>query len=152
MDKMTKLNLYFAYGSNTNLQQMENRCPNAELVGLAKLKGYKLAYRAGFLTVLKDARFKTTVAAWQITPDHEESLDVYEGYPKLYGKKTLQAKTGLFKKENGLIYTMQPPYNNCISMPSESYHSCCMQGYSDCGIDTEQLEMALYEVFKESHI
>ena len=31
--------LYIAYGSNINLEQMANRCPNSKVVGKEMLKG-----------------------------------------------------------------------------------------------------------------
>ena len=34
---------YFAYGSNLNFEQMAYRCPEATVVGTAKLDGYELA-------------------------------------------------------------------------------------------------------------
>ena len=34
--------LYFAYGSNINLEQMAVRCPAAQVVGPAVLDGYEL--------------------------------------------------------------------------------------------------------------
>ena len=37
---------YFAYGSNLNFDQMVYRCPEATVVGIAKLNGYELAFRA----------------------------------------------------------------------------------------------------------
>ena len=37
--------LYFAYGSNINLDQMAFRCPNAEVEGPVTLDGYRLAFR-----------------------------------------------------------------------------------------------------------
>ena len=37
--------LYFAYGSNINLQQMEQRCPAARPVGPVILDGYELRFR-----------------------------------------------------------------------------------------------------------
>ena len=37
--------LYFAYGSNMNLDQMAYRCPDAEVVGRCVLKDYRLAFR-----------------------------------------------------------------------------------------------------------
>ena len=42
---------YFAYGSNLNFDQMAYRCPEATVVGTAKLDGYELAFRRGYLTV-----------------------------------------------------------------------------------------------------
>ena len=43
---------YFAYGSNLNFEQMAYRCPEATVVGTAKLDGYELAFRRGYLTIL----------------------------------------------------------------------------------------------------
>lgn len=43
---------YFAYGSNLNFDQMAYRCPEATVVGTAKLDGYELAFRRGYLTIL----------------------------------------------------------------------------------------------------
>ena len=37
--------LYFAYGSNINLEQMAIRCPAAQVVGPAVLDGYELLFR-----------------------------------------------------------------------------------------------------------
>ncbi len=35
-------NLYFAYGSNLDLEQMAQRCPDAEIVGPVRLENYEL--------------------------------------------------------------------------------------------------------------
>ena len=43
---------YFAYGSNLNFDQMAYRCPESTVVGTAKLDGYELAFRRGYLTIL----------------------------------------------------------------------------------------------------
>ena len=37
--------LYFAYGSNINLEQMEYRCPAAKAVGPVILENYELLFR-----------------------------------------------------------------------------------------------------------
>ena len=39
--------LYFAYGSNINLGQMEYRCPDASVVGPVVLEGWELLFRRG---------------------------------------------------------------------------------------------------------
>ena len=41
----TEEKLYFAYGSNMNLNQMEFRCPDAEAVDTVRLEGYRLTFR-----------------------------------------------------------------------------------------------------------
>ena len=39
-------NLYFAYGSNLDLEQMAQRCPDAEIVGPVRLENYELRFRS----------------------------------------------------------------------------------------------------------
>ena len=44
--------LYFAYGSNINLEQMAYRCPDASVVGPVTLEGWELLFRrGGFATI-----------------------------------------------------------------------------------------------------
>ena len=44
--------LYFAYGSNINLDQMRYRCPDASVYGQAVLDNYDLRFRgSGVATV-----------------------------------------------------------------------------------------------------
>ena len=40
----TNEKLYFAYGSNMNLNQMAFRCPDSEVVDTVRLEGYRLAF------------------------------------------------------------------------------------------------------------
>ena len=55
---MSDRTLYFAYGSNINLEQMVYRCPDAEVVGPAMLENYELLFRqGGFATI---AHFRET--------------------------------------------------------------------------------------------
>ena len=42
---MAEERLYFAYGSNINLDQMAYRCPAAQVVGPVVLEDYKLLFR-----------------------------------------------------------------------------------------------------------
>ena len=39
---MAEGKLYFAYGSNINLDQMAQRCPDAQVVGSVTLENYEL--------------------------------------------------------------------------------------------------------------
>ena len=43
--------LYFAYGSNINLEQMAVRCPAAQVVGPAVLDGYELLFRGNQMCI-----------------------------------------------------------------------------------------------------
>ena len=49
---MMEKSLYFAYGSNINLDQMQYRCPDATVYGQAVLDNYDLRFRgSGVATV-----------------------------------------------------------------------------------------------------
>ena len=41
---MAEGKLYFAYGSNINLDQMAQRCPDAQVVGPVTLENYELLF------------------------------------------------------------------------------------------------------------
>ena len=76
--------LYFAYGSNINLGQMEYRCPDASVVGPVTLENYELLFREGrtgsYLTIEPKEGASVPVAAWSVTAEDEAALDRYEGY------------------------------------------------------------------------
>ena len=67
---------YFAYGSNLNFEQMAYRCPEATVVGTAKLDGYELAFRRGYLTILPKEGASVEGLIWSVT-DHDESQDCF---------------------------------------------------------------------------
>ena len=70
-------NLYFAYGSNLDLEQMAQRCPDAEIVGPVRLENYELRFRgSGFATVAPKKGSTVHGLVWKITPNCEQSLDM----------------------------------------------------------------------------
>ena len=77
--------LYFAYGSNIDLEQMVRRCPAAQVVGPVTLENYELAFRgSGFATIVPKKGGVVHGLLWSITPLCEQALDRYEGYPRHY--------------------------------------------------------------------
>ena len=42
---MKNKQLYIAYGSNINLEQMKYRCPHSKVVGISEIKDYELEFR-----------------------------------------------------------------------------------------------------------
>ena len=77
-----------------NLDQMEFRCPNAEVIGNVMVKDYRLAFRGnsrgnGVASILPEQGEQVSGVLWSITEKCEKSLDYYEGYPYLYGKQDI---------------------------------------------------------------
>ena len=137
--------LYGAYGSNLNLNQMVRRCPAALPVGSVAIVGMQLAFR-GVADIEHKQGGKVALGLWRITAACETALDIYEGYPTLYGKdfisvKGLQESLGTNKV---LVYTMN---STDIYPPASSYLQSISQGYKDFDLDTE----GLYTAVKDSY-
>ena len=99
--------LYFAYGSNINLYQMDYRCPDATVVGPVALENYELLFRrGGFATIAPKEGGKVHGLLWSITPECERSLDMYEGYPRFYDKRTVTVRDGLGQELPVMAYIM----------------------------------------------
>lgn len=131
--------LYFAYGSNMNLHQMEDRCPDAQVVGNVHLEGYRLAFRGngsgcGVATILPEPGSRVEGVLWRVSGEDERNLDCYEGYPRLYGKETIRVQDRQGENYEVMVYTMQPPYKECPATPSQSYLRGILQGCQQNGL------------------
>ncbi|WP_314009672.1 gamma-glutamylcyclotransferase family protein [Cryptobacterium curtum] len=72
--------LYFAYGSNLDFGQMEQRCPGAEYLGVATLHNHALRMdAAGFATVVNRRGEHVQGALWDLTHANENKMDGFEG-------------------------------------------------------------------------
>ena len=131
---------YFAYGMNTNLAQMAQRCPNAKSLGKAVLYGHEFRF-ARHADIIKNPEFATQGVLWEITPDCEMALDALEGYPTYYLKKMVNVfHNG--KSVNCMVYYMTG--EEVDSFPSDGYLEMLMDGYREHNIDTKQIYESLY--------
>jgi cation transport regulator ChaC len=152
-DRLAEL-LYFAYGSNMNLDQMEFRCPAAEVVGNVRLEDYRLTFcsrnpDSGVATILPEQGSHVDGVLWKITPDCERSLDRYEGYPYLYGKEVIHVKTEDGTVYESMVYTMNAPHKDCPARPSRFYLQGILEGCVQNGIQTEPIKEAVKQTQKE---
>lgn len=146
--KATK-RLYFAYGSNCNLEQMARRCPNARKVGAVTLPGYKLTFNGKHsgtgVASISRARGRTVYGLlWELTPACEKSLDRYEGFPRLYDKHTVTVRTDDGTEHEAMVYIMTAAYKE-PAMPSQGYYAGIRAGFIQNGIDPHTLQVALTE-------
>ena len=130
--------LYIAYGSNINLEQMANRCPNSKIVSKEMLKGYELEFR-GVATIVPNDKSEVPILIWEIDGRDEHSLDRYEGFPNLYRKELFEIEVDGEKKEC-MAYLMN---KGQISPPTSYYYNVINQGYEANGMDTSYLRAAL---------
>lgn len=136
---------YFAYGSNLNFEQMAYRCPEATVIGTAKLDGYELAFRRGYLTILPKEGATVEGLIWSVTDHDESQLDCYEGYPTFYNKETMTVTDADGKLHEIMVYTMNEPYRDQLLPVSSRYNAVVIQGCLDAGISPQQFYTETWE-------
>ena len=93
----------------------------ATVVGTAKLDGYELAFRRGYLTIMPKEGASVEGLIWSITDHDESQLDCYEGYPKFYDKETMTVTDMGGKPHEIMVYTMNEPYRDQLLPVSSRY-------------------------------
>ena len=144
-----KKRLYLAYGSNLSTIQMACRCPDAEIVGTATIKDYRLMYKGSltgsYATIEPEEGQQVPVLVWAISARDERSLDRYEGYPTFYYKKELEVEIIDHGKSLGIhtamVYIMDERRENGI--PSGFYENILREGYREFGFNEDILDEAM---------
>lgn len=125
--------LYFAYGSNMDLVQMENRCERAATVGAATLASHRFIINShGVATVVPDSGSNVQGLLWRITEEDERSLDHYEGVQEgVYHKAFLEIETPQGKKVTALVYIAA---DSAPGRPKPGYVEKIIAAAESCGL------------------
>ena len=133
MNKQPKI--YFAYGSNLNLEDMKVRCPTARLLGAGRAERHELMFRghtpgASFL-----------IAAFEVYEEDIRALDDYEDVQdNIYRTETMTFSIEGHGEVEGFWYVM----NGGEKLPpTQRYWDTVVQGYKDFHFDVKLLEEAL---------
>lgn len=135
---MSKKQLYIAYGSNINLEQMAYRCPHSKIVGTSEIKDFELEFR-GVATIVPKENMKVPVLIWELDERDLPVLNKYEGHPHLYRQEKMSFELNGRACE-GMAYLMN---HGTISPPSPQYYNTILQGYRENSLDESYLETAL---------
>jgi AIG2 family protein len=135
---MSKKQLYIAYGSNINLEQMAYRCPHSRVVGTSEIKDFELEFR-GVATIVPKKGATVPILIWQLDDRDLPTLNKYEGYPSFYRQEKMPFEMN-GKSYEGMAYLMN---RGTISPPSQQYYNTILQGYRENGLDESYLETAL---------
>ena len=134
--------LYFAYGSNINLEQMDYRCPDATVIGPVTLENYELLFRrGGFATIAPCEGGKVHGLLWNITPECERSLDRYEGYPRFYDKRMVTVRDGEGRSLSVMAYILDERFREPM-LPSTTYYNGILDGYRQNSLPVTALKEA----------
>lgn len=141
---MSKIKLYVAYGSNLNLNQMKYRCPSSKIIGKGFINDHELIFKGidnrAVATIQPKQNSKVPVLVWGITPKDELTLDIYEGYTRLYRKETIKVLLNNNEIVDTMIYLLNFGEPN---HPSKRYYNIIKQGYLENKFDLTYLEKAL---------
>lgn len=142
-----KRELYFAYGSNLNKAQFLKRCPNAREFGRFTMPDWRLVFNR-VADILPSPGDVVEGALYEITRQCERALDLYEGFPRLYGKErftvTYTKKNGEKVERPAMVYSMQTLPAE-ISAPCQAYLDTIRGGFDDWNIAHDTVDAAAKE-------
>ena len=137
---------YFAYGMNTHLGQMAQRCPDAEVVGVAELRDYELEF-SYHCNVKPTTGSSVPGLLWTITEQDLANLDWTEGYPTYYDRARVPVMIDGVELM-AVVYFMPGKAPPCP--PSRGYLDIVRQGYTQNQINPTALDKAVnmsYELY-----
>ena len=124
---------YFAYGSNMNISDMQQRCPGITCIGKFRLEGFRLVFNF-HANIMPTTGCSVYGGLWHITKDHEKTLDLYESYPSYYNK--------YYYRDAIMFYRMRAASEN-LKPPAMSHLKTIIQGYKDFGFTQDDFEESL---------
>lgn len=136
--------LYFAYGSNLDLDQMRWRCPGSALVGRGKLDGLRLAFAGhskswggAVATVVPERGAACDGLVFACTPSDVQRLDACEGFPYVYDRRRLTVRLDDGSTARAWVYFL--PLSRKRGAPSDDYLSQIWSAYKRQGFDLDAL-------------
>ena len=106
--------------------------------------------RNGVATIFPEEGSQVEGVLWEITPECEQSLDRYEGYPHLYGKETIRVRNKVGMQMDVMAYVMNAPYKEILASPSRLYLNGILEGCRQNGIPEKPVRDAVRWTKKEA--
>jgi gamma-glutamylcyclotransferase (GGCT)/AIG2-like uncharacterized protein YtfP len=132
--------IYFAYGANLNLDGMNNRCPGNMPLCKAVLKNYRFMFKS-VADIEEAVNHSVHGALYEITKEHLRSLDRFEGYPRLYIRKTVPVITKDGREIQAVVYQMTD--RNHYSSPCLGYLNIILSGCRQWQLPDEYIQYTI---------
>lgn len=130
---------YFAYASNLNKKQMQERVPESKPMFVATLPNYKLVFagwsrqwRGGHATIVRSRGDKVIGAIYEVSDRDLRRLDSYEGCPGNYNRINVTVFDEDGNPVEAVTYIKAGQVEE--TPPSKEYLAVIQQGYRDWGI------------------
>ena len=131
--------LYFAYGANMNRAVMLRRCPTSRPVSAMMLQNWQLEFYSHATIVPKNGA-QCAGVLWNLTPECEQELDNFEGFPHYYGKRDWNQNGRQF-----FFYEMNHPLGG---YPSEQYVNDIGRSYDQWRLPEKLFDSAIDRVYE----
>lgn len=131
---------YFAYGANLDLKGMRDRYTGCQPLTRALLPNHRLVFR-GAADIEFSPGEAVQGALYRISPDNLKSLDRFEGYPRLYDRKIVQAASPEGTTFEATVYQMAG--RKGYSPPFEGYLNTIISGCRDWAIPEEYIRTVI---------
>ncbi len=127
---------YFAYASNLNRKQMQERCPGGKPMFVATLPNYKLVFagwsrqwRGGKASIKLFRGERVSGAVYEVSERDLNRLDKYEGCPGNYSR----LKVTVFDEDGRSVEAVTYIKSGQLeeTPPSKEYLAVIQQGYRD---------------------
>lgn len=130
---------YFAYGSNMDQAQMNQLCPKAVLVGIARLPGCRFIINTrGVATVVPETPSEVYGILWIITKVDEQALDKHEGVKwGTYKKMAVDVEISTEKLALALIYVAS---DSTPGSPRDNYMEKLVAAAEQHGLPDKYIE------------
>lgn len=123
--------IYFAYGSNMDLEQMQQRCPGTKVIGVGRLANYRMAFtrwsrswKSGTADILPDRDDSVYGALYDLNMDGLKKMDKFADYPNSYVRQDVIVACG----EERLPAMTYVARRIGIYLPSRSYIGKMVRG------------------------
>jgi gamma-glutamylcyclotransferase (GGCT)/AIG2-like uncharacterized protein YtfP len=133
---------YFAYGMNTNLDQMQQRCPGAVSLGAAWIDDYEFTFRTH-----ADIEYKPGARChgvlWEIDDQNLHALDRLEGFPYYYTRFRVRVNTDQYFV-HAITYQMND--QSILDHPGSGYLAMVTEGYEQNNVPITQIDHAINRI------
>ena len=136
----------FAYGMNTNLDEMNRRCPGAISLGSAWIDDYEFVFRT-HADIAESPGSICYGVLWDIDEKHLQALDTLEGFPHYYTRFYVKVNV-----DDHFVFalTYQMTEQSCLQKPGSIYLDTVTEGYEQNGVPTNQIDHAINMVCSSS--
>ena len=120
-----------------NVEQMAVRCPGARMLGLVAKRGWRfIINERGYVTALDDSSAETLGCLWELTDEHREELDRYEGVAAGF-YRLVQCEVFRLDNSASIQAVAYRAAHEVPGSPTASYADAVFQGARQIGLPEE---------------